>query len=70
MCRIIRRMAKVLAEPDPQLDYLVRLMLELGRYVKANALDGRFAIEFSAHHGDVRSARKQLEIPEPTPPAN
>ena len=55
--------------PDPQLDWLARLMLELGRYVKANALDGRFAIEFTSHQGDIRSARKQSEIPEPMPPA-
>lgn len=63
------RMAKHTLDADAQLDFLAALMLELGRYVKINALDGRFAIEFTAHHGDIRSARRQLETPEPMPPA-
>jgi hypothetical protein len=56
-------------DPDPQVDYLGHLMLDLGRYVKSQGLDGRFAIEFSAHHGDIRSARSQREQPLPQPPA-
>jgi len=62
-------MAAAILDPDPQLDYLGQAMLELGRYVKAQGLDGRFAVEFSAHHGDIRSARTIRENPLPQPPA-
>lgn len=63
------RMTTEVLDADPQLDYLAHLVLDLGRYVKKNSLDGKFAIEFSSHQGDIRSARKQSEIPAPLPPA-
>ncbi len=56
-------------DADPQVDFLVRSMLDLARHVKAQGLDGRFAVEFSAHHGDIRSARTQREQPLAQPPA-
>jgi hypothetical protein len=59
----------VALDPDPQVDYLAGQMVDLGRYVKSQGLDGRFAIEFSAHHGDIRSARTIRETPLPQPPA-
>lgn len=58
-----------LLDSDPQVDFIVRAMLDLARLVKSQGLDGRFAVEFSAHHGDIRSARTQREQPLPQPPA-
>ncbi len=62
-------MATATLDADPQLDYIGRAMIDLGRYVKSQGLDGRFAVEFSAHHGDIRSAREIREKPLPQPPA-
>jgi hypothetical protein len=56
-------------DPDPQVAFVAGCMLDLVRQVKAQSLDGRFAVEFSAHHGDIRSARTQREQPLPPIPA-
>lgn len=62
-------MAVAVLDSDPQVAFLASCMLSLARQVKSQGLDGRFAVEFSAHHGDIRSARTQREQPLPQPPA-
>jgi hypothetical protein len=54
---------------DPQIDFIVRAMVDLAREVKKNRLSGRFSIEFSATSGDIRAPnedrRRPLNMPKP-----
>jgi hypothetical protein len=54
---------------DPQVDFLAGLMVDLAKRVKADRLYGTFAVEFSAHDGEIRTTTDKLEITR-KPPAS
>lgn len=49
-------------DADAQVAFLGVEMLELGRRVKTDRLFGTFAVEFSAHDGEIRTTVTKLDI--------
>lgn len=54
-------------DADPQIDNLLAILIELARYVRAGQ-SGHFAIEFSAHKGEITTAHTTAKVPKQMPP--
>lgn len=52
---------------DPQIDGLLAVVLELARQVRTDRMCGQFAVEFSAHKGEIKTAHQVAKIPKLMP---
>ncbi len=52
---------------DEQIDTLLAVLLQLARQVRTGQQSGKFAVEFSAHKGEIKTAHSVTKIPKLMP---
>lgn len=52
---------------DEQIDAVLVIMLELARYVRTSRQSGHFAVEFSAHKGEIKTVNNLMKVPKQMP---